>query len=43
MLNVNKNDLDKLENILVDAGVKTPNVKLSIYKNRRGKYSNCYL
>lgn len=43
MLNVTQNDLDKLENILSDEGVTIPNVKLSIYKNRRGKYTNCYL
>ena len=43
MLNVNQNDLDKLSNILEDQGVMTPNVKISIYKNRRGKYTNCFL
>lgn len=43
LLNVTQNDLDKLDNILSDEGVTIPNVKLSIYKNRRGKYTNCFL
>lgn len=43
LLNVTQKDLDKLENILADNGTKIPNVKLSVYKNRRGKYTNCYL
>ena len=43
LLSVSQDDLDKLETILADQGSITPNVKMSIYKNRRGKYSNCFL
>lgn len=43
LLNVTKDDLQKLENILPDVGTKVPNVKMSVYKNRRGKYTNCFL
>ena len=42
LLNVTQNDLDKLENVLTEEAV-IPNIKMSIYKNRRGKYTNCFL
>lgn len=43
LLNVTKDDLNKLENVLSEVGVKVPNIKMSVYKNRRGKYTNCFL
>lgn len=43
MLNVTQEDLDKLDNILSEDITKIPNIKMSIYKNRRGKYTNCFL
>jgi replicative DNA helicase len=43
MLNVNQEDLVKLDNILSEDITKIPNIKMSIYKNRRGKYTNCFL
>ena len=43
MLNVTQEDLDKLDNILSEDVAKIPNIKMSIYKNRRGKYTNCFL
>ena len=43
MLNVTQEDLDKLDNMLSEDVAKIPNIKMSIYKNRRGKYTNCFL
>ena len=43
LLSASQDDLDRLETILADKGSVIPNVKMSIYKNRRGKYSNCFL
>ena len=42
LLNTTQNDLDRLANILED-GQPIPNVKMSVYKNRRGEYTNCFL
>lgn len=36
-------DLEKLETILAANTFETPNVKLSVYKNRRGRYKGIYL
>lgn len=43
LLDVTKNDLERLDNILNEQGQRVPNVKMSVYKNRRGEYSNCFL
>jgi replicative DNA helicase len=42
MLDVTPEDLEKLDTILED-GMTRPNLKMSIYKNRRGRYTKCYL
>ncbi len=42
MLDVTATDLEKLENVLED-GMTKPNLKMSIYKNRRGRYTKCFL
>lgn len=44
LLNVTNEDLVKLEPILgANTNFKTPNLKMSIYKNRRGAYKGVYL
>lgn len=43
LLPVKQTDLDKLDAILSNSTFQTPNIKLSIYKNRRGKYKGIYL
>lgn len=44
LLNTTEEDLVKLEPILSNnPNLLKPNVKLSIYKNRRGSYKGCYL
>ncbi len=44
LLGVSPEDLAKLDPILAsNPGFETPNVKLSIYKNRRGAYKGCFL
>lgn len=44
LLSVTDEDLTKLEPILdSNKNLQRPNIKLSIYKNRRGKYKGCYL
>lgn len=44
LLNTNEEDLLKLEPILsTNPSFETPNIKLSIYKNRRGSYKGIYL
>lgn len=44
LLNVTEADLVKLEPIFTSAqNLLRPNLKLSIYKNRRGSYKGCYL
>lgn len=43
-LSVTKDDLEKLEPILsANPRFQVPNIKISIYKNRRGAYKGCYL
>lgn len=43
LLNVTNDDLIKLTPILDTGRFKIPNLKLSIYKNRRGAYKGIYL
>lgn len=44
LLNVTNDDLVKLEPILAsNPNFKVPNVKMSVYKNRRGSYKGIYL
>ena len=42
LLDTTEEDRDKLANVVND-GMRMPNVKLSIYKNRRGMYNRCYI
>ena len=35
--------MEKLESVLSTNAFDTPNIKLSIYKNRRGRYKGVYL
>lgn len=42
LLDTTEEDKEKLANVITE-GIKMPNVKLSIYKNRRGLYSKCYI
>lgn len=43
MLPVKDDDIESLDRILVNTGFKKPNLKISIYKNRRGRYKGIYL
>lgn len=43
MLTTTIEDLENLEPILTNTGFKKPNLKISIYKNRRGRYKGIYL
>ena len=43
LLDVTTEDREALESIVSQRGCVMPNVKLSIYKNRRGSYNKCYL
>ena len=43
MLGVTDNDLVALENILNSDIFETPTIKISIYKNRRGRFKGIYL
>ena len=43
LLEVRQHDLDKLEKILSTNIFDTPTIKMSIYKNRRGRYKGMYL
>lgn len=43
LLSVKDNDLINLENILSTNVFDIPTIKLSIYKNRRGRYKGVYL
>lgn len=43
LLNVTDNDLVKLETILATNVFERPTIKISIYKNRRGRYKGIYL
>ena len=43
MLPVKDDDIENLDRILVNTGFKKPNLKISIYKNRRGRYKGIFL
>jgi hypothetical protein len=43
LLNVTQEDLEALEPILSSNVFDKPTIKLSIYKNRRGRYKGVYL
>ena len=43
LLPVTKEDLENLDSILTNTGFNKPSLKLSIYKNRRGRYKSIYL
>ena len=43
LLEVRQHDLEKIEKILASNIFDTPTIKISIYKNRRGRYKGMYL
>lgn len=43
LLTVTKEDIENLQQILTNNTFDKPNLKLSIYKNRRGRYKDIYL
>lgn len=43
LLDVTEEDEAALKDIVAKNGYEMPNVKMSIYKNRRGSYNKCYL
>lgn len=43
LLSVREDDKKALENILSSGVFETPTLKISIYKNRRGRYKSIYL
>ena len=43
LLPVNQKDLESLQTILSANTFDTPNMKIAVYKNRRGRYKNIYL
>ena len=43
LLSVTTRDLEALQSILATNAFNTPTIKLSIYKNRRGRYKGIYL
>lgn len=43
LLEVTQEDLENIQGYLEENGWPTPNVKMSIYKNRRGKFNKGYL
>ena len=43
LLGVKSEDLTSLEKILSSNVFETPTIKISIYKNRRGRYKGVYL
>lgn len=43
MLPVTTEDTENLEAILTNTGFKKPNMKISVYKNRRGRWKSIYL
>ena len=43
LLDVTEKDKEGLQTLLEEKGFPEPNVKLSVYKNRRGSYNKCYL
>ena len=43
MLRLNDNDREMLTQLCKDKGLEMPNLKISIYKNRRGRYNHIFL
>ena len=43
LLDVTDEDKEKLQGVISNEGIAMPNVKMSMYKNRRGSYNKCYL
>ena len=43
MLDVTSEDLEALQTLIKNNGLPKPNIKMSIYKNRRGSYNKCFL
>ena len=43
LLSVTQRDLDSLETLIKTYNLEQPNLKLSVYKNRRGQYKGIYL
>lgn len=43
MLNLNESDKDIINKISAEKGLELPNLKISIYKNRRGRYNHILL
>lgn len=43
MVNVTQDDLEALEPVLGPNGFEKPVIKISVYKNRRGRYTNIIL
>lgn len=43
MLPVKPEDIEKLEPVLTETTFSQPNLKISFYKNRRGRYKSVYL
>ena len=43
ILPVGQDDIEKLSRILQNTNFEQPNLKISVYKNRRGRYKGIYL
>ena len=43
LLPTTKEDLENLDQILINTNFKRPSLKLSVYKNRRGRYKGIFL
>jgi hypothetical protein len=43
LLEVTKEDIEKIGQFCKSNGIETPNVKMSIYKNRANEYKGVYL
>ena len=43
MLQVSQDDRDALKDIIQSMGIEMPDIKISVYKNRRGRYKDILL
>lgn len=43
MLEVSKEDVEALKKVVEKTGLEMPTIKISVYKNRRGKYKSVLL
>ncbi len=43
MLETTPKDKEALEPIISKLGIEMPNIKISVYKNRRGRWKNLYI